>query len=353
MTSRERTDDAEPADPLRDAEERRIRAEIRKLDAEAAKLEIETLEKSKQSELPWYRKAKTFQILGIAIVSAPLVFFYLKDFALPIIRAENIDLSLKLEQRKEELEKRIGEFEQKELELVSDLAKVAAKRDSLAQEREKMIAERDLLLGGRADLEKEKEYLETKLKTLAEQYAALARDANLTESDQVDYAGRAAALESDIEKLRTDNKQFRLDYQKLVLDKDVLERRVTELLAKRDVPDESIYYALDQDLLRDAVKNENVFQRAVPHSWTRSPRLGAYYGHPRENARLKVLINETGDVVATSAVEDAGQLGTITEAAIEDFVKGVKYRPATFRGRRIKVWAYYYFEPFDELGEWR
>ena len=96
-----------------DAATARLWAEVAKLKAEASKLEWEHNEASRKASLPWYRDARIFQFLFAVLTFGPLLFFYFKEFVLPVAKSENITLSLQLEETQATLSKKFGILRQR------------------------------------------------------------------------------------------------------------------------------------------------------------------------------------------------------------------------------------------------
>jgi len=78
---------------LRAAELARIRAETKKLEAQREKIQLEGKELAKKFNLPLYRTKVLYQAIVAGIVAVPLIWFYVKDIAIPLFNKENIELS--------------------------------------------------------------------------------------------------------------------------------------------------------------------------------------------------------------------------------------------------------------------
>ncbi len=104
-------------DLLKEAEIQRINAEISKIEEEKSKIALELQELSRNLKLPWYKKRQFYQIIAAAILAIPLIWFYVQEFALPLIKSENVKLALENEQGRKQLNAALREFEKRWLEL--------------------------------------------------------------------------------------------------------------------------------------------------------------------------------------------------------------------------------------------
>jgi hypothetical protein len=92
-----------------DLESARLRAEIRRLESESAKLELERLEMERRFNKPWYRGEGFLKTVVGALIAVPLTWFYVTEIAMPLQRKDVVQLawrnevvrdSLRVERRK-------------------------------------------------------------------------------------------------------------------------------------------------------------------------------------------------------------------------------------------------------------
>lgn len=78
---------------IKQAELERVKAETAKAKAEEKKVALECAE----LERPWYKKLRSQQTFAAIVVSIPVIWFYVTEIALPLNKAENIELALRNE----------------------------------------------------------------------------------------------------------------------------------------------------------------------------------------------------------------------------------------------------------------
>ncbi len=142
-------------DHIKEKELERFNAEIARIEEERKKLELERKELERKSHLHWYKKPLFIQAIIAGVVAVPLIWFYVKDVALPLSRRENIRLSKEIEERDQELVKKENhlnsmkvkhEIKEEEYlknlkELKADYKKVESIRDGLAKKYESLSNE--------------------------------------------------------------------------------------------------------------------------------------------------------------------------------------------------------------------
>jgi len=168
-------------DLFKEAEIQRIKAEISKLEEETFKIALERQELHRKINLPWYKKLQFYQAIAAGVLAIPLIWFYVQEFALPLIKSENVKLSLENEQTRLELSNAKKEFEKKLLAFQ---------------------LERNIQLSEYITKLKEIQYEYTKLdstkKFLAIQYQNLSSSYQITKTQEGYLKSRAAELQREI-----------------------------------------------------------------------------------------------------------------------------------------------------------
>ncbi len=90
-------------DLIKEKELKKVDAEIARIEEERKKFKFERNELERKSNLHWYKRPLFIQAIIAGIVAVPLIWFYVKDVALPLSRRENIKLSKDIEERDQEL----------------------------------------------------------------------------------------------------------------------------------------------------------------------------------------------------------------------------------------------------------
>lgn len=109
---------------IKQAELNRIRVEIGKIEAEKKRMELLNNELAR----PWYEKIRSLQTFAAIVVSIPVIWFYVKEIALPVIKSENIELKLKNELIADTLRQKnrdlIAQREKQETDYLDNLSKL-------------------------------------------------------------------------------------------------------------------------------------------------------------------------------------------------------------------------------------
>lgn len=84
---------------IKEAELQRIKVETRRIEEERKELE-------RKNTLPWYRRPAFFQALVAGVVAIPLIWFYVKEIAVPLYQSDNIKLKRDIEAATDSLNKR-------------------------------------------------------------------------------------------------------------------------------------------------------------------------------------------------------------------------------------------------------
>ncbi len=149
--------------------------EIKKIIVETNKLELERGELERQKKRPWFTRRLFLQPLIAGIVAVPLLWFYIRDIAIPLSRRENIRLT-------------------KENNATRDSLNVATTRFKA----EKEVADRQHL--NELNLSK-KEYtkLDSIRKSLAGEYQKLITQYAFTQKQRDDFQMKVVSLEKESE----------------------------------------------------------------------------------------------------------------------------------------------------------
>ena len=78
-------------DPIKEVEVGRIKAETEKIQAEKLKTDLEIKELEKKFNTPWFKRNAFFQVIVAGLVAIPLIWFYVKDIAIPLYNKDNIN----------------------------------------------------------------------------------------------------------------------------------------------------------------------------------------------------------------------------------------------------------------------
>lgn len=315
-------------------------AEVSKIKVETSKLAWEHGEAVRKASLPWYKDVRAFQLLFAVLTFGPLLFFYFKEFVLPVAKAENITLSLRLEETQATLSKKIKDLEAKEAEVQTKLTALVKERDLLVSERN------NFALANRA-LQNERKAISARYNELSSQYQALSTNQNLSLAERDKYAQRATSFERESVRLRGDYERVQESNAKLAEKNRALESSVADLMKRLEEKPQA--YAASEDALEGLATDKGKFEEARPH-FTLVPSYIASEPELQDIIRtsgisVKILVDAEGNVVDARLAE--GTLGlrisSSTAAAIIDFVKEVKFSPATIDGKPTPVWTYYRF----------
>lgn len=77
---------------MKEAELLRLKAETRMIESEKRKTDLESAELERKINLQWFRRRAFFQAIVAGIVVIPLIWFYVKDIAIPLYQSDNIKL---------------------------------------------------------------------------------------------------------------------------------------------------------------------------------------------------------------------------------------------------------------------
>ena len=108
------------ADSKEKVETKRINAEINKLHVEARRAELDSKRTERELNRPWYQSKWFVQAIVAGLVAIPLIWFYVKEVAIPLINRENVKLSWEVEKSKRDLEKQKQEYEEQLNELTEE-----------------------------------------------------------------------------------------------------------------------------------------------------------------------------------------------------------------------------------------
>lgn len=145
----------------------KTQAEIDKLRAEARQADAETAKIHRDIKRPWYRGALFFQAIAAGLVAVPIVWFYVKEVAIPLHEAKNIKLERQIEKSLSELQNEKAQHAE------------AVKR--LIEEKEESSRN---LLGKLNDLRVRYESIENTRQELKAQYEKLFATHQLTSADR-------------------------------------------------------------------------------------------------------------------------------------------------------------------------
>lgn len=175
-------------DLRRHAEIDKLRAETRHADAQTEKLEKET-------RRPWFRGSLFLQAVTAGLVAVPLLWFYVKEIAVPLYQSENIKLAREFEVSKTTLSKQKSEHEEAVKKLIED-------REKSSRE---LLSKLNDLRGRYSNLEKVKLEIDSSYKRLlAEQSVTnIDRQQLITEYDSLRKSiavsdSQISGLEKDI-----------------------------------------------------------------------------------------------------------------------------------------------------------
>lgn len=173
-------------------DEELILEQIAKAKAERNKCEIETKEIKERLAIPWYRRAHLLQAVVAGLVAVPLIWFYVKEVAIPIYAAENNKLALDNSVQKKEIEKAKQDLEASKKVYADNVQLYLVQNESLQIEL--------------TEYKKKAEDLQKKYEDIASYYDTKAKQA-VQPKEQQEYtklAGKAktkaAELESNIQR---------------------------------------------------------------------------------------------------------------------------------------------------------
>jgi hypothetical protein len=98
-------------------------------------------------------------------------------------------------------------------------------------------------------------------------------------------------------------------------------------------------FAIDQKLLQELAAGRAKLEAARELRYVRAPLLGPYWNRAIDYVVAKVLVNTNGEAIDARVSSETPVADPVTRAAVMDFVKGVKYAPATINGEPISVWV--------------
>lgn len=124
------------------SDDRLRESEIKKVEAETRKIELEQKELERKLNLPWYRKPQFIQAAAAGIIGIPLLSFYMKEFAVPLIKSENIELSQELTVTKTKFE--LEKIKQ-EINYLSQLQELRDAYADLDSEKAALVREYEIL----------------------------------------------------------------------------------------------------------------------------------------------------------------------------------------------------------------
>lgn len=117
----------------------KLQAEIARSEEERKKIELERKELERKSKLHWWRKPLFIQAIIAGIIAVPLIWFYVKDVALPLSRRENIKLSRQLIKEKDKLDEANRQHEIKVNGYIEDLKENKTRNQNLVEDYTKII----------------------------------------------------------------------------------------------------------------------------------------------------------------------------------------------------------------------
>ena len=94
---------------------KKLEVEINRIEAETSRIELEIEENAIRINTPWYKKTLFIQAVVAGLVAIPLIWFYVKEIALPIFQKENIELSLKNAETEKKLHESIEKLRQEKI----------------------------------------------------------------------------------------------------------------------------------------------------------------------------------------------------------------------------------------------
>ncbi len=93
---------------------KRIQSEIAKNEEQRLKIQIEREQLQKIAALPWYKKKELYLSIGAAFIFVTLLWFYAEKLVIPMIRSDNIRLTVENERVRADLTRRQNEVDAKE-----------------------------------------------------------------------------------------------------------------------------------------------------------------------------------------------------------------------------------------------
>lgn len=164
-------------------------AEIKRIDAETAKLELESKELARIHNIPWYKSRQPLlaiiQAVVAGIVAVPLIWFYVRDIAIPLWDRENIRLA------KENIATRDS------LETVKKQIEVT--KDSLSGAQERIFITSDSLNNLRRELVARQNEFLTRVTEFQKTVATLSQRLNLSETEKTQLEQTVQNLEKERE----------------------------------------------------------------------------------------------------------------------------------------------------------
>ena len=190
------------------AEIERIQEETKRIKAERLKLELEREELKKNLNLPWYKRRTFLQAFIGVIVLIPLIWFYVKEIAIPLYQAENIKLVNRIEKTLDSLRKARIKFQITKDSLKNVQVELLASYEQLQRDREK----------------------------LAQRYDELTRYASLTEKERDEFKRKYNSIQKELENSKSTINEMntQLSEIKTGLDLEVLDNDQVGQMIKRN-----------------------------------------------------------------------------------------------------------------------
>ncbi len=217
-------------DLIKEKELERFNAEIARIEEERRKLELERKELERKSHLHWYKKPLFIQAIIAGIVAVPLIWFYVKDVALPLSRRENIKLSRELIKEKANLDEmivqheiKVGSYIENLKTLETDYDKVNSINKELVTKYEELSKENDKYADEINELVAQKVEIESKRSAVSESIKQEVQLSKVRQSDGY-FTGAIAKrlfLEKDLKPRSYTENKFKIkivDGDKVVVD---------------------------------------------------------------------------------------------------------------------------------------
>ena len=181
----------------------RAQAELDKLRAEARHAEAEAIKIHRDLKRPWFRGSLFLQAIAAGLVAVPLVWFYVKEVAIPLYEAKNIKLERQIEeslsklqneksQHFEAVKRLIDEKEETSRNLLSKLNDLRSRYESVEKTRKELKVQYEKLLETHQFTNVNRDKLRAEYDELTSSIASKANDISQLEAEIV--AQKAANL---------------------------------------------------------------------------------------------------------------------------------------------------------------
>ncbi len=193
-------------------DETRTQAEVEKLRAEARQADAETRKIQRELNRPWFRGSLFLQAITAGLVAIPLIWFYVKEVAIPLYQAKNIKLERQIETSLFDLQKEkvshaeavkrlVEEKEESSRALLSKLNELRVRYESVEKTSENLktqyqtlLATHELTNSGREKLKLEYDVLKKSLVSRADDISVIDAEIEAQKLENLSAGERFASV---------------------------------------------------------------------------------------------------------------------------------------------------------------